>query len=213
MFKDMMDKNIKFETPLPLINVKYMFSDRLEGRVGLEFSKTRETIKGDVKNGKETYDAKYKVVEANNFITPGVAYHFSKHNIIDVYAGGEIVLGWNRDSYFFSEDDNDCKNRRTSWELGAGAFIGLQAYIANLPLAVGVEYGVSALLETGLRNKITTTDYEGNEQDYVTTNPDLLPTLGAVASEAFEPKYESMRAGRTTVGSKFAVTLTYFFNR
>ena len=35
MFKDMKDKNIKINNPLPLVNLKYMVTDRIETRLGL----------------------------------------------------------------------------------------------------------------------------------------------------------------------------------
>ncbi len=223
MFKDLMDKNIKFENPLPLLNVKYMFTDRLEGRVGLKFSKTRETMKGeqtfeeyneeDQEMVEVTRDVKYKKVLADNVISPGIAYHFSKHNIIDVYAGAELKLGWNRDSYITEFGKSEDKLSRASFQMGAGAFVGLQAYIGNLPLALGVEYGLFTMFESGLRFKGMAKDDEGNKQEYATSNAELLPLLGKDNAGIFETNYESLKASRGDIGSQFAVTLTYFFNR
>lgn len=218
VFKNLKDKDLKFETPLPLINLKYMVTDNLEARIGLEFSKTRETMKGDEFAGDvneesgepTTTETKYKVVEADNRITPGIAYHFSKHNILDVYAGAEALLGWTRNSTYATADDQENSVRKASFQFGAGAFIGLQAYIANLPLAVGVEYGLSTLWESRLRYKQTSVDEEGNEETRFTTNADLLPALSKAGLLSENP-YESMKASRGTVGSKFAITLTYFF--
>lgn len=217
MFKNLADKDIKFETPLPLINLKYMYTDELEFRVGLEFSKTRETMKGDEFLGDMTDDmkpkateTKYKVVEAENRITPGFAYHFSKHNILDVYAGAEGLLGWSRNSVYATVDGDANDTRKASFQFGAGAFIGLQAYIGNLPLALGVEYGLSTLWESRLRYKSTSVDSDGNEQTRYTTNADLLPELNKAGLLSTNP-YESMKASRGTIGNKFAITLTYFF--
>ncbi|MCM1109307.1 MAG: outer membrane beta-barrel protein [Clostridium sp.] len=217
MFKNLTDKDIKFENPMPLINLKYMITDNWEARVGLEFSKTRETVKGDQfmdetdNNGEPVgTEAKYKIVEADNRITPGIAYHFSKHNIIDVYAGAEGLLGWKRNSNYVTIDNDENSTRKASCQFGAGAFIGLQAYIGNLPLAIGVEYGLSTLWESRLRYKQTSTDGEGNEQTSYTTNAELLPMLGA-AGQLPESAFENMKATRGTIGNKFAITLTYFF--
>ena len=217
MFKDLMDKNIKFENPMPLINLKYMVTDNIEARLGLEFSKTRETMKGDEFLGDAAEDgtpiateAKYKVVEADNRITPGVAYHFSKHNILDVYAGVEGLLGWTRDSKYKTIDGDEMNTRRSSFQFGAGAFIGLQAYIGNLPLALGIEYGLSTLWESRLRYKQTAVDEEGNEQTRYTSNAELLPLLNK-SEMLSSSEWENMKASRGTVGNKFAITLTYFF--
>lgn len=215
MFKNLKDENIKFDNPMPLINLKYMLTDNWEARVGLEFSKTRETMKGDEYMGetdkdgnRKSTEAKYKVVEADNRITPGIAYHFSKHNIIDVYAGAEGLLGWKRNSNYSIIDDDEFSTRKASCQFGAGAFIGLQAYIGNLPLAVGVEYGLSTLWESRLRYKHTSVDADGDEQITYTTNANELPKLGETVNGKV---FENMTATRGTIGSKFAITLTYFF--
>lgn len=216
MFKNLKDKDIKLDAPLPLINLKYMVTDNVEARVGLEFSKTRETLKGDEYLGNHegeeetSTETKYKIVEADNRITPGIAYHFSKHNIIDVYAGVEGLLGWKRNSNYTTIDGDDYDTKKASFQFGAGAFIGLQAYIGNLPLAIGVEYGLSTLWESRLRYKSTMTDAEGHEETRYTTNAELLPKLSA-ANMLSENPYENMKATRGTIGNKFAITLTYFF--
>lgn len=197
--------------PLPLINLKYMVTDRVEARLGLEFYKVRETLKGDQYIGDpyaddaETADTKHKVVKADNRILPGVAYHFSKHNIIDVYAGAEALIGWNRDSEWNNVDDSETSHRRCSFQLGAGAFIGLQAYVGNLPLAIGVEYGLSTLWETHLRYKETSKDADGHEQTVCTADNDQLRLITS------SDQYENLKASRGSIGNKFAVTLTYFF--
>lgn len=215
MFKNLKD-GIKLDNPLPLINLKYMVTDELEFRVGLEFSKTRETMKGDEflsgEDGEnpETTETKYKVVNADNRITPGVAYHFSKHNIIDVYAGAEALLGWERNSTYAKVDGDNSDVRKASFQFGAGAFIGLQAYIGNLPLAVGVEYGLSTLWESRLRYKSVSVDAEGNEQTRYATSAEQLPALSKAGLLSTNP-YENMKATRGTIGNKFAITLTYFF--
>lgn len=218
MFKNLKDKDIKFDNPMPLINLKYMLTDQWEARIGLEFSKTRETMKGDEylpgdvddEGNRQSTETKYKIVEADNRITPGIAYHFSKHNIIDVYAGAEGLLGWKRDSKYFTVDGDNADIKRASCQFGAGAFIGLQAYIGNLPLAIGVEYGLSTLWESRLRYKQTSVDAEGNEETFYTTNADLLPKLNGAGMLSENP-YENMKATRGTIGNKFAITLTYFF--
>jgi hypothetical protein len=66
-----------------------------------------------------------------------------------------------------------------------GAFVGLQAYVANLPLAVGVEYGISSL-KTISSNKYVTDE----EQEY---------------------KPERRKDNTWNVGHQARLTLTYFF--
>lgn len=130
MFKNITSANTDFEA-LPLINLKYMFSDRVEGRVGIEWWKKS--------NSTENKDYEMKTSESSIMFYPGVAYHFNRSNILDVYVGGEMPLGWGSNGTNDKEDDYYAH----TFNFGLGAFIGFQAYICNLPLALGLEYGVS----------------------------------------------------------------------
>jgi hypothetical protein len=72
---------------------------------------------------------------------PGLAYHVNNQNLLDVYFGAELPFGFGGNSY----DDGNSDQSASEFKIGLGGFVGLQAYIANLPLALGVEYGISAL--------------------------------------------------------------------
>lgn len=135
MFKNIGSKNVDFSA-LPLINLKYMVDDNVEARLGIEWWKKSNTVKAE--------KAKTTDKESSMMFYPGVAYHFNRSNLLDVYVGGELPFGWGSKGKKFEmdgEDDED--NSGSNFNIGLGAFIGLQAYICNLPLAVGVEYGVS----------------------------------------------------------------------
>lgn len=201
MFSDLMDKDIKFESPMPLVNLKYMMSDQMELRVGLEFTKTSEKIKG--KDLDEGIKSSEKVVESENRITPGFAYHFSNKNILDVYAGAQCLVGWSRDVQKSSYDGDKYSCKRTAVDLGLGGIIGLQAYIANLPIALGVEYGINLLWEAGLKYKYK--DDTADDDKYSTVDTSEFSQLSASGY------YEKLSASKGSVGNTFAVTLTYFF--
>lgn len=118
---------------LPLINLKYMKTDQLEYRLGFEWWKKSESNdNGDVETSSS---------ESSFLFYPGVAYHFSRNNLLDVYVGGELPFGFGSMGVEYDDEDSSA----SQFKVGLGAFIGLQAYIANLPLAVGLEYGVSTL--------------------------------------------------------------------
>lgn len=209
MFKGIADKNIKFENPLPLVNLKYMVTDHWEARVGLQFSKTKEKVTGDVitgTNGNDdgdwtTEDYSWKYVEADNLIKPGFAYHFSRHNLLDVYAGAELPIGWVRNTVKGEQDGEDWYQKKGSFQLGVGAFIGLQAYIGDLPLALGVEYGISAMSDLGCKYK-----FKNGKQEYTTVDPEKLPHYEGVSD-----RFDGLKARRCEVGNQFSITLTYFF--
>ncbi|MDE6451671.1 MAG: hypothetical protein K2L23_05180, partial [Odoribacter sp.] len=89
--KDMCDNNVEFRG-FPLVNFKYYSSDHVEWRLGLQFSRTREKLKGDILNDdyKNIGTVKNKDTKSYNRITPGIAYHFSPRNLLDVYVGGTL---------------------------------------------------------------------------------------------------------------------------
>ncbi len=124
---------------LPLINLKYMATDNFEARLGIEWWRTTDTNKGE----------KYKTsqFETSFMFYPGIAYHFNRSNILDVYVGGEIPIGGGNNGTSNERDGKDDKDDEdmtiSNFRIGLGAFIGLQAYICNLPLAIGLEYGLS----------------------------------------------------------------------
>lgn len=205
MFKNMKDKDIKINNPLPLVNLKYMVTDRIETRLGLQFSKTSEKTSGDVftdERLKETESMSGKYVESENLFQPGVAYHFSRSNLLDVYAGAELPFGWTRKASYDSYDNEDSYTKMGAFSIGLGAFIGLQAYIADLPLALGVEYGISSMADLGCKYKIKEgkTEYQ-------------IPNLGMVDFDQVSDrvKYDNLKARKGKIGNQFRITLTYFF--
>lgn len=152
MFKGITDKGTKIEA-LPLLNFKYMASDKYEIRLGFEwYSTTNSTNIADVTN-EETGDiTRYGNTSSNRSTTvmfyPGFAYHFNRSNILDVYVGADLPIGGGTEKSNFKYNDPDYDKEESlpgqgRFEIGVGAFIGLQAYICNLPLAVGLEYGVN----------------------------------------------------------------------
>ncbi len=164
MFKDLTSVD-EFKA-LPLINLKYMFSDKLEGRVGIEWWK--KSNKSEEPTGE---DAKINYSDWNTSMKfyPGIAYHFAKSNILDVYVGGELPFGWSSNGIKNEEKDGAYKYTSevsgSDFHVGLGAFIGLQAYVCNLPLAIGLEYGVST--EYAAATGLTETNIDG-----VTTESD-----------------------------------------
>ena len=226
MFKAIGDKDTKID-PLPLINLKYMFKDKWEARLGLEFSRKRETVKGDLITGYdenekvETASYKNKVVTSENRIMPGVAYHFSPKNILDVYAGVEATLGWSRNSLYndFQAEDEDGKMKdgynnvcKSSVLLGGGAFIGLQAFIGNLPLAIGLEYGISCQYDSRLRYKNTFKEPGSKEQVVYSANVEDFPELANKGVNFNESDaYDSLKASKGKIGQQFRLTISYYF--
>ena len=207
MIGDLFDSDVELKS-MPLVNLKYMASDRVELRVGLELYKTKEKVGGNEYESGDKY--KYTVSEYSNRITPGVAYHFSRRNILDVYAGAQGLIGWSGYGQKFTYEGDKYSTTRTNVDLGIGGVIGLQVYIANLPIALGVEYGIGLLWETGLKFK-----YRDDSEDvkYYTVDADQMEALYSAFGRSFDIDYDKLHASRGTIGNTFAVTLTYFFKK
>ena len=207
MFKDLFDSDVKINC-LPLINLKYMVSDQFETRLGIELYKTSERIKGDLHSFEENAAPVFgdsKFANSSALFYPGIAYHFSKRNLLDVYVGAELPIGWDSTRNIEEGDDWKQKTSKNSFVIGLGAFIGLQAYIANLPLAIGVEYGISSRFDTGLKYKSEMTDEDGTQTLYstdITSFPNLNPG---------DEQYDKLKARKGEIGSQFRLTLTYYF--
>lgn len=187
MFRNLFDGGPDKMECLPLINLKYMKSDQLEYRLGIEWYKKSTTTSPSEGDDTKSYEKKF-------MFYPGVAYHFSNKNLLDVYVGGEVPFGWGNNGY----DDGDEDYTVSNFRIGLGAFIGLQAYIANLPLALGVEYGIS----TGY-NAVSdgTVSKDGMSIDY---DKDDYGTSSAYTEDSDQKRFQ--------IGHQVRFTLSYYFN-
>lgn len=219
------DKDVTF-TALPLINLKYMVTDQFEARIGLELYKTSKSFKGDairpdLNNPGEnvTVPLSYKNASSNAMLYPGIAYHFSKRNLLDVYVGAELPLGWTSETLNGNTLDQgevggnlgyvigESSKTKRAFVIGLGAFIGIQAYIADLPLALGAEFGISSRFDTGLKYKNVYTQ-GGETQTYY--SPDLDFSEGESA-EGINYDYSKLKAKTGEIGGQVRLTLTYYF--
>lgn len=219
------DKDVTF-TALPLINLKYMVTDQFEARIGLELYKTSKSFKGDAvrtdlnnPSNDVNVPLSYKDASSNAMLYPGIAYHFSKKNLLDVYVGAELPLGWTSETVRESAVEpgeaggtvgylvGELNTTKRAFVIGLGAFIGIQAYIADLPLALGAEFGISSRFDTGLKYKHVYTQ-GGETQTYYT--PDLDFTAGQ-EPEGSDDHYSKLKAKTGEIGGQVRLTLTYYF--
>ncbi|HIZ86651.1 MAG TPA: hypothetical protein IAC03_00595 [Candidatus Coprenecus pullistercoris] len=209
---------------LPLINFKYMMTDHAEWRLGLELYKTSSRSVGElnevIENTSYLLPSTSNSSTSNAMLYPGFAWHFSSKNILDVYVGAEMPLGWDSSTEYFEsgvlEPHENAggveqpglmkiisseKITKRSFVIGIGAFIGLQAYIADLPLALGVELGVSSRFDTGLKYKHTTTQTGSDTQTWYTS---------ALNAEDLQ-QYKNLNARTGEITGQARLTLTYYF--
>ena len=192
MFKSLTDGDVNFSA-LPLINLKYMTTDNFECRLGIEWWKKSASMDDGGENSNELSKS-----ESSFMLSPGIAYHFNNKNLLDVYVGGELPFGFAGNSY---ENENaDMDWAVSNFHIGVGAFIGLQAYIANLPLAVGLEYGIST--------KYGTVSDGYMSQDGMTIEKITDWSLGSAGFGYKEDRSES----KWVLGHQVRFTLSYYFN-
>jgi hypothetical protein len=98
----------------------------------------------------------------------GFEHHFSNSNIFDVYTGADLLLGFNKmrntmemeyNSIDGTLDDiitRDLFTEQTnSTVIGLGWVVGWNTFIAQLPISVGIEYGLSMKWLLGGKTKVT----------------------------------------------------------
>ena len=79
------DEGIAVVRGLPLVNVKHYFSDNLEFRAGIQFYNVVNKYNGSYVVDDKNQTAKNKYSNALFRLTPGITYHFTTKNIVDVY--------------------------------------------------------------------------------------------------------------------------------
>ena len=207
---------------LPLINLKYYATDNLEIRAGLQYNGRTNKLNGkydqEISFGEIETIREVPVTENNSNrrfrLSPGIAYHFSPKNILDVYVGAALPIGVdaqetvNETEYYVIGESNQLKkidrinnDSYNSFVAGVSGYIGLQAFVADLPLAIGFEYGLTGMLRTGDKVYHVQTDYEGNVQKFYTRTHDSYGT-----------HFNQLDCKSKYMGTDLRLTLTYFFN-
>ncbi|MFA6924210.1 MAG: hypothetical protein WC223_08125 [Bacteroidales bacterium] len=155
------------------LTVKYYLHDDLVLRAGLKLYKSSLKSKGDIADTNAIIGMSTDSMSSNSLknskreycIALGLEKHFSGSNIFDVYMGGDLYAGLGRDitiedyEYKFqkntpSDFENIEKKTKTSI-FGFAGVIGVNIFIAQLPVSVGLEYGLNAKWTLGGKTKVT----------------------------------------------------------
>jgi hypothetical protein len=201
-------------TGLPLVSLKYYLSNKVVVRSGFQISQTKESAKG---TADATVDPLLRTIrnyvnnEGKFQFSPGVEYHFKSSNLLDVYIGGIIPFGWKNEQFTddsrYSSGNYDYYTRTLkTTTLGLEGFIGLQAFIADLPLALGFELGLSKMshLNNNYKNvRQTRVGTVSTSQTYYTTDIDAVSDV----------KFKTLSVTDSKLQGNLRVTLTFFFNK
>jgi len=222
------DDSTEVKNILPVIALRIYKSDNLVLRIGLRSKSSNLKISGnlflpDSILNQNLTELKYQRRTAELYITPGVEYHFSKSNILDVYLGAIIPLGYvkeNQTDYLRSATADYQSYERTRFSLAYGfeGFIGVQAFVADLPLSIGIELGTTALGKLGKKWKVKYSAKSGTtltDQTYYKLNldnDDQIDPLSA-GTIAQTSTFDKLTAKSFGVDGMARLTLSYYFNK
>lgn len=192
----------------PLMSFKYYLTDNLELRLNTQSYAKSKSIQGSLLNqvGKEND------VEKESFVRfmPGVQYHFASSNLFDTYGGLGIIIGSEKNEVVTSErtsitgDYTLNRMAKKTFVTGFNINFGLQAFIADLPLALGVEASVRGLKHSNLQYENTfESSVGGVETDQTYYSVDKTSAL----------KYESLEYKSFDMGADVRIMLSYYFRK
>ena len=200
-----------------LFNGKYFFKDNMAARLGIRVFKDGQSSKGSVDvdfaggtiSGREMRDVKTEYI-----LVPGVEKHFSNSNIFDVYVAGELYLGFGRTLRVENTDYANGfyeHNRRTTPKYmgGFGAVVGVNMFVLDLPISIGVEYGLNAIFNFANKTKVISEvkDATGESSNtYYTQEKDPF-------GNADSTQYSSLKSTGSYVNTatNFKINVNFYF--
>lgn len=238
-FEDLFDQQTEVENAIPLINVRYYLQDDLVLRAGISIWKKARSIEGEIDtssnnnnpflNGGQGFGAVYehKEVESYTLLNIGAEKHFKASNLLDGYVGVSLPIGYTRANETSNISGSDgttdfleVQSTRFSFVYGAELFVGANAFVADLPLAIGVELGVRGI---GLRGDKFRNEYEGSSGgvgfsgEYFTNNIDdfentaVQSDLDAGGPDGGPIEFSSLSARSFDTQAMIRFQISYFF--
>ncbi|HET6245916.1 MAG: hypothetical protein H0V01_15215 [Bacteroidetes bacterium] len=212
---DSVDNGIEEITSvLPDISIKYYVADDLVFRAGVSTKKEKTLRRGTIDpalNGIGGLSRRDQVSVASEFyITPAIEKHFLSSNLLDVYVVATLPLGYLRekgeDNVGYASGDFVYKSmNKMSFAYGLEAHVGLQAFIADLPLAIGAEMGISGIGYRGEKLK----HVESSSIGGVETNQ----VYYTFKNDPQNIKYSNLKSNSFNTSTSIRITLSYYFSK
>jgi len=203
-----------------LFRAKYFLSSNLAVRGAINITRDSKVSKGDIDTtGSYSGGAignDLRSIDRSFLLVPGLEYHFAYTNFFDVYAGSDVILGRGAQvSRNYQEFSGDAYNRmqmKTPYTaFGLNPFVGANIFLANLPLSIGIEYGITAAWKFGDKTKVTseTKTAGGTEtsREYFTQEKDPFDNV-----DSNEYSKLSKRHGVINTVDNFRITLNLYFD-
>jgi hypothetical protein len=218
-------------TPGDLLTFKWYHTDNLVIRAGIRLYADNDRISGDVLDEEgfseipEGGVSTNKVINQNReyTIALGAEHHFTNSNIFDVYTGADLLVGLNKerstveteylniDGTLQDVTTRDLLTSQTnSTVIGLAWVVGWNTFVAQLPISVGIEYGLSMKWLLGGKTKVT------EERDITNAN-----SLESYAVEYYQDDalpgniYSDMskRQFNMDTNQNVRLTLNFYFTR
>jgi hypothetical protein len=193
---------------MPIVNMQYYLSNDLALRTGIRASKHKTVFAGEsdvslVNNGLSKIYNKHS--EREYMIYLGLEKHFAPTNLLDVYIGAQVPFGFSSTVDRNDEDyiDNTrlyTTQRNNSFVYGVEGFFGIQAFVADLPVAIGAEWGYAGYgrLYNRTYNSI---DNGITKQEYYTNN------------DGSTTQYKTLNSRTFDAVSMVRLRISYYFNK
>jgi len=205
---DALKGDAAIESFLPLVTIKHYWKDNIVLSLGFQSMKTSKSISGDLNpdenGGLKHYE--WKDVTAKKYLRFGVEKHFLATNLLDPFISVSIPLGYWRESkgsksVYTSGETSNLKSR-FSFYYGFELSVGTKIFIADLPIAIGIEAGATGYGLMGDKYKVEGTNSAGDSYTYYTTNLD---------DSASGMKFESLSSHSYQTGGFARVSISYYF--
>ncbi len=199
---------------IPLVSLKYYIQDDLVFRIGIKTDKEKKVRDGKIDpavNGAGGLTSKTDInITAETYFSPSIEKHFLNSNLLDCYVVGTLPLGYIKEKVVDSWHNNlgdfqENTMTKLSFAYGLEGHIGLQAFIADLPLALGLELGAAGIGYRGEKHKnVVNTSIGGvaTNQTYYTLKDDPQNT-----------KYSSLKSNSFESNGSVRLTLSYYFSK
>ena len=151
------------------LTYKYYLTDSKVIRGALRYTINNATVNGtgqdstgfnDInEDAQEISERKQKFVQRDFALAGGLEKHFTNSNVFDVYGAGELMIGLGKNRSVSQDDflngDKMYMTRTTNTRIvGFGLFTGFNVFIAELPISVGLEYGLTGKWIFGGKTKV-----------------------------------------------------------
>lgn len=199
-----------------LITGKKYISDDMAVRAGIRLTRNSRSVTGDIDSTAQLPNvlsaAESRMSTREYMIAPGIEKHFSSSNIFDVYLAGDLFLGFGKDKSVSSTTNRAGATTATTMTtpysiVGVGGIIGVNVFVLDLPISVGIEYGISAFWQLGDRTKVEVETPTTSYEYYTVSNDPNGVSSSTNGYSSVKQKYMTMNSN-----DQVRITANIYFN-